>query len=123
MRLTRLLSPDSGGGGGQADERPEGNDRVASAEALAEAATARYRQVVAAQPGLVPELVRGGTPDEIDASVEEARRAYEEVSRRIATQHEREVPTGNLARSAHTLGAENLKPEAKIALGLRAVRR
>jgi hypothetical protein len=65
------------------------------------------------------EMVRGGTIDEIDASVEGARRAYDDISRRVTEQIERQLPAGNPARSGSTAGAEWLKPEAKIALGLR----
>ena len=82
---------------------------------------ARYRETVAAQPGLVPGMVRGETVEEIDASASQARQAYAEISRRMAEQFERAVPTGNPPRSSADVGAETLKPEAKIALGLRRV--
>ena len=95
------------------------DSRVAAAEAAASAVMTRYRDLVASGPNLVAELVRGDTVEEIDASVEAARRAYEEVSRRVTEQVERQLPAGNPARSASTPGAEWLKPEAKIALGLR----
>ncbi len=105
------------------DEQAAGGDevesRVAAAEALASMAVTRYRELVASGPGRVAEMVRGGTLEEIDASVEGARRAYEEISRRVAEQIERNVPAGNPARSGSAAGAEYLKPEAKIALGLR----
>ena len=105
------------------DEQAAGGEkvesRVAAAQALASAAVTRYRELVAAGSGLVAELVRGDTLEEIDASVDGARRAYEEISRRVAEQIERQVPTGNPARSGSTAGAELLKPEAKIVLGLR----
>lgn len=75
--------------------------------------------MVASGAGLVAEMVRGNSLEEIEASAQAARHAYEEISKRIAQSYEREVPTGNPARSALALGAEALKPEAKIALGLR----
>jgi hypothetical protein len=82
---------------------------------------ARYRELVASAPDLVPELVRGESVEEIDASAVEARRAYAEISRRVTEQYwvGASVPTGNPARSAQDTYAETLKPEAKIALGLR----
>src|SRR5687768_7502938 len=111
------------GGETMEDEQAVGGDevesRVATAEALASAAVARYRELVASGPGLVADLVRGDSIEEIDASVEGARRAYDDISRRVTEQFERQVPTGNPARSGSTAGAEWLKPEAKIALGLR----
>jgi hypothetical protein len=106
-----LLNPDEGDGGEPVQDDP-------TAEALAHA-VARYRERVASTPGIVPELVRGDTIEEVDASVEVARQAYEAVSMRIAQAHEERVPTGNPSRSSADLGAAALKPEAKIALGLR----
>jgi hypothetical protein len=83
------------------------------------AAVRRYRELVASMPGLVPEMVRGDTIEEIDASAELARRSYGDITRRIAEQYERDIPTGNPARSTSTAAYDNLKPEAKIALGLK----
>ena len=119
-RNIQLLYPDGEGGGGERvtnDHSPD--SRIEAAEALASAAITRYRELVASGPGLVSGMVHGDTVEQIDASVEAARQAYTELSRRIAERYEREVPTGNPARSTHTIAAETLKPEAKIALGLR----
>src|SRR6476659_9484224 len=82
-------------------------------------AVGRYREVMAALPGLVPEMVQGGTIEEIDAAVLRAREAYEAVSRKVGETQEAHIPVGNPARSAADLAAANLRPEAKIALGLR----
>ena len=82
-------------------------------------AVRRYRELVASMPGLVPEMVQGDTIEQIDASAEIARRSYGEITRRIAEQYEREIPTGNPARSSSTGAYDTLKPEAKIALGLK----
>jgi hypothetical protein len=84
---------------------------------------ARYRDLVASALDLVPELVRGETVEEIDASAVEARRAYTEISKRVAEQYwvGVSVSAGNPARSAQVSYAETLKPEAKIALGLRGM--
>ena len=82
-------------------------------------AVRRYRELVASMPGLVPEMVRGESIEEIDASAEVARRTYGEITRRIAEQYERDIPAGNPARSSGAAAYDNLKPEAKIALGLK----
>src|SRR5688500_12934063 len=94
--------------------------REESAQQVADVIT-RYRELAASAPDLVPELVRGETVEEIDASAAEARRAYAEISKRVAEQYwvGAAVPIGNPARSAQGTYAETLKPEAKIALGLR----
>src|SRR5947209_8560810 len=81
-------------------------------EALAHA-IARYRDLVAGGPGLISEMVQGSTIEEIDASASAARQAYEQISRRIATEHEAQVPPGNPSRS-YEAAARNLRPEAKI---------
>jgi len=104
---------------GQATGGEDVESRLAAAEAAASAAVTRYRELVASGPGLVAEMVRGDTIEEIEASVEGARKAYDNISRRVAEQIERQLPAGNPARSGSTAGAEWLKPEAKIALGLR----
>lgn len=81
-------------------------------------AVARYRDMVAATPGLVPEMVGGSTIEEVDAAAQAARQAYEAVSRQLAAEYEAHVPAGNPARSSSET-AESLRPEAKIALGLK----
>ncbi|MDQ3703625.1 MAG: hypothetical protein M3437_00100 [Chloroflexota bacterium] len=110
------LGPGDTGGGEQtgADSGGAGEPNDALAVAVR-----RYRELVASIPGLVPEMVRGQTIEEIDASAELARRSYGEITRRIAEQYERDIPTGNPARSSSTAAYDNLKPEAKIALGLK----
>lgn len=121
MRRMSLLSPDGGGTGAPGTPQGETNqdDRLAAAEAQASAAVARYCEMVAASPGLVAEMVKGSTIEEIDAAAEAARQAYTAISRQVAQQHEQAVSPGNPARSSSAAGAESLKPEAKIALGLR----
>jgi hypothetical protein len=114
MKAVKFLSPD--GETGNTEVPTEG---VEENQAALAHAVGRYRELVASAPGLVPELVGGSTIEEVDASVEAARQAYEAVSRRIAEQHEARVPTGNPARSSADAAATALKPEAKIALGLR----
>src|SRR3954453_13333439 len=100
----------------------EGEQEVVDGEGAAEMlarAVGRYREVMAALPGLVPELGQGGAIEGVDAAVPRAREAYEAVSRRVAEAQEARIPVGNPARSAADLAAANLRPEAKIALGLR----
>ena len=104
-------------------EEPTPEERSVAAEAVAQLAVARYREMVAASPGLVADMVLGDSIDAIDASAEAARRAYSEISRQVAQAHERSVPAGNPARSDALLGSGALKPEAKIALGLRTASR
>src|SRR5438876_11893164 len=82
-------------------------------------AVERYRQLVASMPGLIPEMVSGETVDEIDASAEASRQAYAATSRRIAESLEAYVPIGNPSRSSSDMAAAALKPEDKIALGIR----
>lgn len=126
MLNNRKLRPDGSAGGngepsGETDDPIE--SRIATAEAIAANAVARYRQAIASGPNLVAEMVQGSTVEEIDISAEAARKAYSDISRRLVEQYEREVPPGNPARSSTTSGAEYLKPEAKIALGLRRAER
>jgi hypothetical protein len=106
-------------GGGPPSDGSQVEERVAAAEKAAATAVARYRDMVASSADLVPEMVQGSTVEEIDASAEAARRAYSDIRRKVAEQYEREVPPGNPARSSMAADAEWLKPEAKIALGLR----
>ena len=80
---------------------------------------AKYRQLTASLPDLVPELVRGETIEEIDASAEDARRAFRQIKNRIVEGVESRVPVGNPARSSADFEASLLKPEDKIAMGLR----
>lgn len=94
--------------------------RAEAAEEQAARALARYREMVASGPGLIAEMVTGSSIEEIDASAEAARAAYVGIARRIASEHEQHIPAGNPARSTATPGTDALKPEAKIALGLRA---
>ena len=110
------LGLDDAGSGEQPGARSGASGEPSDALTVA---VRRYRELVASMPGLVPEMVRGETIEEIDASAEVARRSYGEITRRIAEQYERDIPTGNPARSSNTAAYDNLKPEAKIALGLK----
>lgn len=121
MRRIRMLAPDDMGGGSRHEEQPaqEGTGDAAGEQNTLAHAVTRYRDLVASMPGLVPEMVQGSTIEEVDASAEVARQVYSSISQRITEQRETQVPVGNPARSSADLSAANLKPEAKIALGLR----
>ncbi|MEO8288603.1 MAG: hypothetical protein ABI670_19460 [Chloroflexota bacterium] len=119
MRRMPLFSPEGEATGSSTQNNPAPAERLAEVEAQAAAAIARYRNVIAGGPDIIAEMVGGSTLAEIDASAETARQAYANISRQIAQAHESAVPTGNPARSSSIIGAESLKPEAKIAMGLR----
>ena len=123
MLKNRRLKPDGVAAGSSEQDDSQIEDRIAAAESAAASAVERYRELVAAGPDIVPEMVQGSTIEAIDASVEAARRAYSDIRRKVAEQYEREVPPGNPSRSSGAAGAEYLKPEAKIALGLRRIER
>jgi hypothetical protein len=115
MQRNRFLSPDDEASGSNASVdveaaagQPEaGADGVSAALAHA---VVRYRDLVAATPGLVAEMVRGATIEEIDASVQAARQAYDAVSRHIAEQHEARISSGNPARSSADAAGAALLP-------------
>src|SRR4051794_7443066 len=97
-----------GRGGGTGGGWPLWREGESAGEMLARA-VGRYREVMAALPGVVPEMVQGGTIEEIDAAVQRAREAYEAVSRKVAEAQEAHIPVGNPARSAADLAAANLR--------------
>ncbi len=82
-------------------------------------AAARYRQLVLAQAPEVPsELVAGESIEEVEESLERARRTVAQVRDRLEAQARSErVPTGAPARGQPDLSA--LSPAEKIAQGLR----
>lgn len=125
MRIGRVLYPQTEGGasgdaaaGGEEERGDNGSVEAEEVQTALATAIGKYREMVAAGPGLVPEMVRGSTIEEVDASVALAKQAYSEISRRITEHYERGISAGNPSRSAATPAAESLKPEAKIALGL-----
>ena len=85
------------------------------------AAVARYREaVLASEPALPPELVAGDSLDEVDASVESARRAVARIRERLAAEADesasRGFPAGAPGRLAPS--AEAMSASEKIAFGL-----
>ena len=81
-------------------------------------AVGKYRSRLLAESPEVPEdLVKGDTPEEVDASFAAARRVVERIKERLETQTNIErVPAGAPARSLPDLSS--LSPAEKIAYGL-----
>jgi hypothetical protein len=76
--------------------------------------------VLAAHPDVVPELVQGATFDELMASVEPARDAYERISAEAtAVRPAPKVAAQPGQRSASLADVESLSPLGKISEGLR----
>jgi hypothetical protein len=84
--------------------------------ALLEAHRARLLAEHAGQ--VVPELVQGGTVEELSASVESARAAHARIAESIRQQATTAVSPGNAARTGPDLGA--LSSQEKIAYALRS---
>ena len=86
---------------------------------LACAAVARYREaVLAAEPDLPPEMVRGESIEDVDASIVAARTMVARVRERVEARRpsERGFPAGAPARESSALG--HLTARQKIAAGL-----
>lgn len=85
-------------------------------------AVARYRDaVLAAEPDLPPELVSGETLEELDASLDAARRAVAQIRERISVEEEPGGPSGGFpvgapARTGPTTAG--MTAAEKIAVGL-----
>ena len=81
-------------------------------------AAAKYRALILTTAPEVPEeLVRGETPQEVEASFAAAREMVEKVKTQLEAQAQSErVPTGAPARTPPDLGA--LSPQEKIAYAL-----
>ena len=101
-------------------------EQIASAERQLEVqrgetrtAVARYREaVLAAEPQLPPELVSGETLNEVDASLEAARRSVAQIRERLSAEREepRGFPVGAPARGG--VSAAAMTSAEKIAYGL-----
>jgi outer membrane protein TolC len=81
-------------------------------------AVGKYRaRLLAEAPEVPEELVRGDTPEEVEASFATARQVVERIKQRLETQVNAErVPAGAPARGLPDLSA--LSPAEKIAYGL-----
>ncbi|HET7035345.1 MAG TPA: hypothetical protein VFI42_06655 [Thermomicrobiaceae bacterium] len=89
--------------------------------------------ILAAHPGVIPELVQGDTIDALIGSVEAAEAAYQRIVEAVKAQQ----PTASAAPTAPTVSAgqpasparqfvvnvEELSSESKIAEGLRRLRK
>jgi chromosome segregation ATPase len=65
---------------------------------------------------VIPELVRGDTPEEIESSVALARAAYQRLAQDLRAQAAAQVPTGASPMAAEPI--EELSPLAKITAAL-----
>ena len=95
--------------------------RVASEEAQGAALGHLRRALLAENAGrVVPELIAGSSPEELEASVEGARAVFDRAIEAARTQLGRErVPTGAPTRESGTPAPEALSPVEKIQEGLR----
>ena len=116
---------DDADGGGEAAEAGAELARLRAdldAERTARrAAVARYREaVLAAEPTLPPELVAGDSLDEVDASVEAARRAVARIRERLAAESDEAAGRGFPAGAPGRLppNADAMSASEKIAFGL-----
>lgn len=96
----------------------EAQREIARQRALTQEAVARYRAaVLAAEPDLPEDLVRGETIEEIDAAVTAARDTVARIRERVATERPRGFPVGAPARER--VRQTPLTAQEKIAAGLR----
>jgi hypothetical protein len=94
----------------------EAQREVARQRVLTRQAVARYREaVLAAEPELPPDLVQGDTIEEVESSVEAARRAVSQIRERVALERSRPFPVGAPAR---THERAPMSAHEKIAAGL-----
>ncbi len=98
----------------------EAQRELARQRNLTRQAVARYREaLLAAEPELPPDLVRGDTLEEIEATATSARSAVQRIRERVATERPRGFPTGAPARSVERGHAHStMSAHEKIAAGL-----
>jgi len=99
----------------------EAQREVARQRNLKRQAVARYRDaILAAEPELPPDLVRGESLEEIEESVSVARETVARIRERMTTERPRPFPVGAPERSTQstTLSTALMSPQAKIAAGL-----
>lgn len=92
--------------------------RAQAQTARAQVAQAHRGMVLARNPDVVPDLVQGATPEEIDASIEAARAAYQHVAEAVRAERPPlpNVPVGASPRTETP--PEDLSPIAKITQAL-----
>jgi len=101
-----------------AEREQEMEGEVSTLKEQLASAAAKYRALILATAPEVPEeLVRGETPEEVEASFAAAREMVEKVRRQLeAKAQAQRVPAGAPARTPLDLGA--LSPHEKIAYAL-----
>ena len=84
-------------------------------------ATARYREsLLAASPEIPEEMVAGATPEEVEASLAQARRMVEQVRSRMESQiAEQRVPAGSPIRSGQDFSGMSTQEKIAYALAQR----
>ena len=98
----------------------EAQRELARQRNLTRQAVARYRDaLLAAEPDLPPDLVRGDTLEDIEATATSARDAVQRIRERVASERPRGFPVGAPARSVERGHAHStLSAHEKIAAGL-----
>jgi len=106
-----------------ASARDEAEQELELQRDLTRQAVGRYREaLLAAEPELPPDLVRGESIEEIDTAAESARAAVQRIREAVVAEQgwggvQRSFPTGAPARTA-TLDRGRLSAHQKIAAGL-----
>jgi len=95
------------------------DSELAAAKESLSGAVEKYRAaILASAPGIPAELIQGGSIDEIDASLEQARGIVSKVRQQLEVEAEaNKVPAGAPPRTPQDLSA--LSPAEKIAYALR----
>ena len=85
---------------------------------LSQAVSAYKNLAVQANPGLVADMVQGGTIAEIDASITHARQVVEKVKQEINAENSRtKVPAGAPPRVPNDFSALSARDKIKFAVG------
>lgn len=117
--LEALAAADLDVGSGVEQALAQAQRDLVQQRALTRQAVERYRSaLLAAEPELPPDLVQGETLEDVDASVEAARRTVARIRERMAAERPPApgFPVGAPARGASA--AATLTPVEKIARGL-----
>ena len=115
--LEALAAAELDDGSGLEAALAETQRELARQQSLTRQAVARYRDaLLAAEPELPADLVRGDSIEEIDAAVEVARGAVRRIREQVAAERPRGFPVGAPARSIDRHGP--MTAHEKIAAGL-----
>jgi hypothetical protein len=97
----------------------EAQRELARQRSMTRQAVSRYRDaLLASEPDLPEDLVRGETLEEIDAAAESARTTVERIRARVVTERPRGFPVGAPARGSERGERSRLTAHEKIAAGL-----